>query len=885
MAIRKDSKTDTGERDVRASRRAVGVNVVISVATATALLIVVNVIGDMVSQKNNLRWNVETLGRYRLSEAGKRILDQVDQPIRLTSVYTSTRSDRKPEQYLPRLRDLMEEMAQWKRDVTTVNVTSDRGKSEVVARLRERLDEDAEEYRALIKDFQTLVRVQQTQFEREVLAWRSYPATGWLSRFGLPKAIETNLNEHKEQLRKLATALRQHLSGSGLPDYPGLVDQIRERLDKVHETLTAIRDQLRDLAGLPERAKQAQDELTETVKAVSAELDKAIAVAGKKGSPAPTDPSDVLEKIATTAQATAAQAEKAARRMVKLDTDAGNKLQNLQPWRQGAVLLSQLAQESNNLAAQAQGVRAAVVEQVQRQFITTQLRPALLLLSERAQQAQAAVAEMLAALTELDENTQKRFEQAKRGDFLQAQLEPIRKQLDRAAELEELEGWDELIEKIKEDNNVLVEVGSKVGVVGFDEVWPLAPRGQFDFYADEEEQERRVFYGDMAICGKILNLASDPFADVVLTYFEDVPPPYARQYRPAVTGQIPSRFLQILRERLEKANLEVSDWNLAKDTAPPPATEGRPQVLLVLPSPDMPPFAAGQQNLPKFEQEHVDRVKEVIAQGSAAIFLAGYFRPRFFGQVTSPEYGWGKYLRNEWGLDVKTHLRVVLGARDPTEPDKFVLPVLRWDFLPLSSFTEDHPVGKPLRARRFYWLSACPITRATDGKADVRIEDILVVPREREDIWAAARPEQLWDRIVTGRGTGIVPGENSGDLRAPFALAVEASKADGDGQSRIIVLGVGLSYIDGFLNYRIPQLRGQETLSTEPPPTGDVDLVINSVYHLAGKDQFIGAGPAIIKPIGLIDEPTMRAVKATFGVVWPAMMLVIGGIVMLARKR
>ena len=115
------------------------------------------------------------------------------------------------------------------------------------------------------------------------------------------------------------------------------------------------------------------------------------------------------------------------------------------------------------------------------------------------------------------------------------------------------------------DNIVLVEVGGKTGVVPFDDVWPRASRSETDFA--EPEQTRRVFYGDMAICSKMLNMVSKPFAEVVITFFEETVPPFMRRFRPSVSGPIPSDRIQTLRERLEKANLKVTDWNLAQDIA------------------------------------------------------------------------------------------------------------------------------------------------------------------------------------------------------------------------------------------------------------------------------------------------------------------------------
>lgn len=292
----------------------------------------------------------------------------------------------------------------------------------------------------------------------------------------------------------------------------------------------------------------------------------------------------------------------------------------------------------------------------------------------------------------------------------------------------------------------------------------------------------------------------------------------------------------------------------------------------------------GPQQVPRFGPEHVQKVRKVIADGAPAIFLAGYLRPRFWGQTTPPEYGWADYLKEDWALDVKTALRIVLGERDPLEPDKFVMPILRWDFLPLSTFVEDSPIGKPLRARRFYWLSACPIAKVAPGRDDVTVDEILTLPADMDNMWAAADAEQLWQRIISGRGTGIVPNPDGGDMLPPLSLAVEARKTINEKEVRTIVLGVGLSYIDGFLTYRVPQLKG-ESLATESPPTGNVDLVVNSVYHLAGRGEFIGAGPAIVQPIKLIRRRTMTLVKIVFGLIWPALVVAAGGAVMLARRR
>jgi hypothetical protein len=204
--------------------------------------------------------------------------------------------------------------------------------------------------------------------------------------------------------------------------------------------------------------------------------------------------------------------------------------------------------------------------------------------------------------------------------------------------------------------------------------------------------------------------------------------------------------------------------------------------------------------------------------------------------------------------------------------------------MPLSSFTE-HPVGEPLRARRLYWADACPVLKAKEGGAGVTVEDILVVPEGLPACWAASNAQSLEAQMWMGQGSGIVPASGDGDLTPPMALAVEARKQLGDRTARIIVLGVGYSFIDQFVTQRVPRFEADETLQSEPPPIGNVDLVINSAYRLLGKDEFIGAGPAMIQPIRIIDAGTMAAVKAGFGLLWPLLVLAIGVAVMVVRRR
>lgn len=886
MAV-KSKKSDSGEpkmRDLKVSRRAAGVNVAISIVAATALLIVVNVI----SNKKNYRCDMETLGRYGLSDSAGKILGQINQPVRLTSIYTSTKPDRKPQEYLPRLRDMMSEIARQRSGVTVVNVTSDRAKAEVLARLRRVLDEAAADYREAIKEFQRLDGKQGSQYDLLVRQWAEYPSGGWLEQFGTPQAAGNAMDATRKQLRETAMEIRRDLSAAALPDYPDMVRRIEDTLGKLQETLKQINNGLHSLSALPEKAQKARPELTSASGQVGIAIAKMSDGIGPVDAPMPVDSQKVLETFAADVRAAADSAQLAATALERFAGDGY--VQAARSWRIERVAIpiryQNLAGELNKIADQAEGlIRVTAKDEIQKQLITwaRQRMPQYLAYADTAQKA---VNRLLDELTKFDEPTKKIFAQVKQTEYLQTQIKPLTELLDQAGRIKPLgDHQTELIEKIGQDNIVLIEIGEKTGVVGFDEVWPIAAGRQME-QTDEDDTNKRVFHGDSAVCAKMLSMTADPFAEVVLTFFEDIPPRQFWQQQPPIVGSIVSLQLETVRQRLEKANLNVTEWNLARQKDPPKAKEGRPQVLLILPPPEPSPMPPGMgRQRPQWSPDEVAKVRKVIAAPTPAVFLASYLFPQYMGEVAMPgHYGLGDYLRNDWGIDVKTALRVIQTLPDPLNPGTFELPFIRWSFMPLSSFT-DHVIGRPLKARRMYWYNVCPITAVADSKAGAVIENILTVSADRSEMWATAQADRLERKMYMGQGSGIKPDANGGDLLPPFAVAVKACKKINDKNANIVVLGVSTSFVDPFLNTRIPQLKSDETIGYEPPPVADVDLLINSIYHLAGRDEYIGAGPAIVEPIGQIESGTMLGVKIICGLAWPMLMFAVGIVVMIIRKR
>ena len=165
------------------------------------------------------------------------------------------------------------------------------------------------------------------------------------------------------------------------------------------------------------------------------------------------------------------------------------------------------------------------------------------------------------------------------------------------------------------------------------------------------------------------------------------------------------------------------------------------------------------------------------------------------------------------------------------------------------------------------------------------VKTILAVPEGMKGTWAAANAMQLEMKLFRGRGNDLACGDDPGDLAPPFALALEASKKVEGEDRRIIVLGVGLSFIEPYLTQRIPRLTSGEALATDPPPINDVELVINSAYHLIGQPNFIAAGPSVAPRIQHLTRGEEWAIKGAIGLGWPLLVMAAGVVVVIVRKR
>lgn len=937
MAVKQPSIKESQSRDMRTSRRLAGLSVTVSILAAVVLLVVFNVLAG----KKSYRKDVETLGHYALSKTAGQIVDGVKQPTRITTIYTSTKDDRKADQYLPRLRDLLDEMHRRNDNITVINASSDRQKADVLARLRQQLEQVAARDREVIESYDLFVQTQSKQFDKAAEWWNSYPAEGYLSQFGAAKRVQSFLMQMKDQLSKDARTLQTDTT-SGLPNYPDTIKNVREKLTDMQKSLQSINELISSLAELPAKAASEKDSLIEACGAVDKELVLCAALAAAEGQPA-----DNLQAVNQAALKAALAARKAANLLLKFGKDS--MAEAVPSWDVGgqqplpncyAIIFEEARQIAESAAVTAQkDPNSSDQDRLALQKARlNQIKNYLGQIQEQSKTAQQSLVQMLAAVSRVDPTTQQLFDSFKKGEELAGLLKPIEALLEKSKESvratgedvpeqlsDKLTKWQDVIGHIADENIVLIESGDSAAVVAFDDVWPVLSRQQAE-PLKENQPPQRTFNGDQAVSSKLLAMTVDPLAEVVLVHFDDPRMRQMQQMR-RMSGDfgdpMPLSEISTLRATLEKANLIVSEWNLAMSPTPPdpkplragvaatnpstmPAEKFRPQVLLVMPPPLSPPSLDAPEEMPgqmpgAFSRKHIDLLRDAI-EGRAgrpaipAIFMASWLPPsmqrdpysgRMF--VTTFNYHYADYLKDQWGLDVRTGMRVFQGEASLNKPGEFELPVLRIGFMPLADFT-DHPAGRPLRDRRYYWLHVCPVLPVKDSACGAAFTPILQITPGSRDTWAVAEPINVFQKVSNDEL--YKPSADNGDIFStkdkPLAVAAQATRKIGEQEVSVIALGLAQSYQNDFLTSRVRKVKAgsrDASLESEPPPLGDVDLVINSVYYLSGQDKYIGAGPQIIKPISMTGPDTLATVKWAFGLAWPALILAVGLVVMVIRKR
>jgi hypothetical protein len=293
----------------------------------------------------------------------------------------------------------------------------------------------------------------------------------------------------------------------------------------------------------------------------------------------------------------------------------------------------------------------------------------------------------------------------------------------------------------------------------------------------------------------------------------------------------------------------------------------------------------------EISSEIMANLKSEIDKGTPAVFLTESQIKS--ARATPHDKKVTEYLASDWGISVMSDFVTIPAVRDSVDPTRFKIDNLRNRAMPQSNFSP-HIISKGLNGQRLLWraLSTCPLAKIDPPKRPgLTVTSLLTVPENQTATWATARFFELQAQYRSTEGSFIRPNftaKKKPDIKPPFDLAIVATRqgdtATNEEPNRIVVLGVGASMTDSYLQANVEVHAQNRTTSLADAPAMDADLVINSVLWLGGLQERIAAGPAVSKPINVQSHTrTMLMIACAIGL--PLLVLASGVCVMLTRKR
>jgi hypothetical protein len=889
------------------SRQRYASTVMATIAAAVTLLVVVNA----VAQNDYARVNLETLGRFGLSERSKQILRTTDAPIRLTAVYTSTDPDHPGDAYRERVEALLEEMSEFQDNVEVQSVTTEADEHRVMARIVAERESRFAAHQQFLKRFSARAGELRETFQKEGAALTQLGAASYLAQWGRPLTYRQVLTDKGDRIEQAAQDVAEAL-GSGVVEFADLVEDANTALAELQRTAENVTTEIQQFASLPQGVSAGRQEAMSSLdKAIEALTDARKSLGDPNSSQ--VDPNTALTSFADQASGAADALFLAAGELRRVAGDGNTQLVTYSDewlYRRREIdarierigdVVSQLQREARHYV---RALNRTELERTRKAYVTG-TEDMLEMLADFRQAADAA----LDALSSVDEKTRELFARAQTDRLFQQTRQTIEELREGMGDLSIEEDTD-FAEQLTEENIVIIEVGDRKGIVPFEEVWPAKISDRV-LAGDEDELTPRAFNGDSAISSKILSMTREPFATILLTHFSPPPPP---QMNPMMQGMlprspVPPERLTALRRHLTNANFAVEEWNLT-DPLPPAETDGdadgedandatasasgkaRPRILLVLPPPSGGNPMMGQQ-MPTFGPQQVQAVRDALnspaGNVAGAVFLIGFLQPTFspFGGMVPASYEYAPLLRDEWGVDVHHEQFLIQGTPVPQAPGEYELNLDELLHMKLNDFT-GHPVGKPLQAQRVLWQWACPVLPVQPAPPGVTVRPVLSVGPEQRDTWATGRfleivrQFRLGERITKQTdATGTDPA----DLAAPLDVCLAAVRSGTEMKdSRIVVLGVGLGLVDGYLDAPVHRTneRGADVMTD--PPRLNADLAVNSAYWLTGYDSYIASGPVRTPPVRKFSSGVQLTLWLLCTVVLPAGILAAGGVVLLLRR-
>ncbi len=919
------AQTPEAEGITSVRRVAIGANVAIAIIAAAALLVAINWIISL----KNYRRDLASLGNYGISERTKRVVGECRDNVHLSLLYRSDEKDDKQRHYIDRLLEYGEELARFSPKVAVTHVDSDSQRERLVARLSSAFGGEAEGHKKALASFEGVRSDLLADLQERIAAGQALLGEqSWLGDFPLFARVVKLLEQDLEQLNEASKEIAQLAPETGIPKYGEAATKAKEAVKAVKEdfgTLAKAMEQLTALADETTRPDSAPIAmLREVAREAKAKIDSLRQLIGAEGAPPPADVSAALKAYADRA------------------SEVGKSLDQLVARVDGFAQQFPMVEHHANWATQARVGGLPIRMEVGRVLmeagaILQQLRLALLGVIDKGDPQQleeslarvrkntsnlesnAAVCEQILtsladSLTNLDDASRQVLEAARGGNLLKdqvASLETLEKEFEALPELK----MGTMADELKQDNIVVVETNNpaqpgagKVRVVDFSSVWPVQESIGGRPQAGEEAD--RTFNGDSVISSAILALNADkPFARVVLVAFEPAPPQQQNPFMRPPQSSIPTRALTQVRSRLEAANFKVANWNLATEKEKPKPDEGEEDlndiyvILPPTPPPGPNPFGGGPTPDQLFTDEHIQIVRDLLHAGGRAIFLVAWDVQSgpLGGGLTSPVYPYGKMLREDWGLDVRTDRRIVSVEPDLQSAYGFRVNAKEFQYLPVTGWTEQ-PIGRPMAGTRFFVLDASPIETAPEAPGGVSQETILKIPRRERFISTGIEEivtiiDTIRDPNSDGRvefagppRTGpfdlMVAATRDGKPAKPEGEAMEAgptSQEAADVNSRIVVMAFGRGLVDEYLTQQV--VVSFNPIRFEPPPTESLDLFVNALYWLNDQASYIGRGPVPVPRVYAVVGGELTTIRWFVWGIWPVLVFVPGVFLWYVRRR
>lgn len=454
--------------------------------------------------------------------------------------------------------------------------------------------------------------------------------------------------------------------------------------------------------------------------------------------------------------------------------------------------------------------------------------------------------------------------------------------LPRLEQLSELK-LDTLINTLAGGSTIVVETPEAAEVLSLNDVWPFRTDQNVPAPADGDPRD---FAGEQAVSSAILKLTQKEKTAVIFTRCGGQP-----LLRPDFSNlnlmnlqQLPRAAYQQMNETLQRQNFLTEEWDVAASTTPP-RPEGAARTIYVVFPPAPPQRPNPMQPMPStgITPEQRQAIESAVEEAGRSVFLVGWQPP------PGGSYAFADYLRNTWGVNVRTDYLAVQFIPHPQKAG-YWWPANSRDLALMTTeviaFT-DHEIGRPLASLPGALYMVAPLEKAggdpvatTSAPAGVQIDVVAEVPRT-EDVWATSNIMRVIEEdLQRERGTRRRPE----DLAPPFPVILAASRGDGD---RTVIIGS-----ERFAADEIAQSQGLTISSAGfvayPLYPANADLLVNALHWLAGEADRISVG-ARRTDVPRLDRlakggPTLFWQIFLVGI-WPGLILSVGVGVWMIRQR